>query len=222
MQDSWREPETTRDSEIMTTPILAEQRAFEAAKEGIDEANAADPTSFEFQGTRVPYELFYAQQLTRWVLRLRPDASSSLLLAARCQHICRWEIPRNSYPMTRAGYLKWRTDLKKFHATKSGEILARAGCSPELIARVRSLNLKENLGHDEELQVLEDALCLVTLEYQLADLIRKTEPEKLTSILQKTWKKMSQAAHEMALALPYTDEQKKVLEVALAPSTPEN
>lgn len=194
---------------------------FEKAMAGIDAANADDPTTVEIEGTQVPYELFYSRQVTRWVERLRPDASAALRLAARSQHICRWVVPRKSYPMTRPGYLKWRADLKKIHAQKSEEILSQAGCSPELIARVRSLNLKENLGRDEELQVLEDALCLVTLEHQLDDLIRKTEPEKLTSILQKTWKKMSPAAHELALALPYTEDQKRVLEVALTPAAPD-
>ncbi len=204
----------------MTTSHPEEQRAFEAAIEAIDAANAADPTIIEFEGEQVPYELFYARQLTRWVKTLRPDASTALLLAAHCQHICRWVVPRKSYPMTRPGYLKWRADLKQLHAQKSAEILNEAGCSPELIARVRSLNLKENLGRDEELQTLEDALCLVTLEHQLADLIRKTEPEKLTTILQKTWKKMSPAGHELALTLPYTEDQKQVLGIALAPAPP--
>lgn len=190
---------------------------FEQALRSIDEANAQDPTKVEIGGEAVPYELFYSREVTKWVKRLSPDASPELLLAARCQHICRWEIPRSTYPMTRPGYLKWRTDLKKFHAEKAAAILGAAGFSPESIARVRSLNLKENLGSDAELQVLEDALCLVTLEHQLADLMRKTEPEKLITILQKTWKKMSPAAHEVALTLDYTPEQKEVLGRALAP-----
>jgi hypothetical protein len=38
----------------------------------------------------------YAQRLTDWVLRLSPDATEELRLAARCQHICRWEIPREN------------------------------------------------------------------------------------------------------------------------------
>lgn len=204
----------------MSTDTAEEKRAYAEAIENIDTANGADPTLIEYNGQSVPYELFYARELTKWVEHLRPDASLALRLAARCQHICRWMSPRSSYPMNRVGYLKWRADLKKFHAEKSEEILTQAGCSPEIIARVRSLNLKENLGRDEELQTLEDALCLVTLEHQLADLIRKTEPEKLTSILQKTWKKMSPQGHATALTLSYTDEQKRVLEIALAPTPP--
>jgi hypothetical protein len=194
-----------------------DDRAFREAIRRFDEANSADPNTVVVDGKPVPYELFYAQRLTEWVERLSPSASPALLLAARCQHICRWMIPRGSYPMTRAGYLKWRTDLKQFHAKKSGEILSESACSADLIARVQDLNLKKNLGQDPELQTLEDALCLMTLQYQLADLIRKTEPEKMISILQKTWKKMSSQARDEALRLSYSADQRALLGQALSP-----
>jgi hypothetical protein len=193
-----------------------EERAWAEAIRRFDEANSADPNTVISEGKPVPYELFYAQRLTEWVERLSPTASPALLLAARCQHICRWMIPRSSYPMTRAGYLKWRTDLKQFHAKKSGEILSESGCSQDLIARVQDLNLKKNLGQDPELQTLEDALCLVTLQYQLTDLIRKTDREKMVSILQKTWKKMSSQARDEALGLSYPEDQRKLLSQALS------
>jgi hypothetical protein len=193
-----------------------DERAFREAIRRFDEANSADPNTVIIDGKRVPYELFYAQRLTEWVERLSPRGSPALRLAARSQHICRWMIPRSSYPMTRSGYLKWRTDLKQFHAKKSGEIMADSGCSEPLVARVQRLNLKKDLGQDEELQVLEDALCLVTLQYQLTDLIRKTEPEKMISILQKTWKKMSSQARDEALRLPYPEDQKSLLSQALS------
>ena len=192
-----------------------DQPAFQEAIRRFDDANHADPNIITIDGKPVPYELFYAQRLTEWVERLSPRASPALRLAARCQHICRWMIPRSSYPMTRAGYLKWRTDLKQFHAKKSGEIMADSGCSEPLVARVQQLNLKKNLGQDEELQVLEDALCLMTLQYQLTDLVRKTEPEKMISILQKTWKKMSAQARDEALRLSYPEDQKSLLSQAL-------
>jgi hypothetical protein len=192
------------------------ERAFQQAIRQFDEANSADPNFVPIDGKSVPYELFYAQRLTEWVERLSPSPSPALRLAARCQHICRWMIPRSSYPMTRAGYLKWRMDLKQFHAEKSGQILSQSGCSPDLIGRVQELNLKKNLGQDPELQILEDALCLVTLQYQLTDLVQKTEPDKLISILQKTWKKMSAQAREEALRLSYPEDQKTLLSQALS------
>jgi Domain of unknown function (DUF4202) len=180
-----------------------------------DEKNGQDPNLLVVEGVAHPQELLYAERLTEWVLRLNPEASEHLLLAARSQHICRWTIPRNTYEMTRAGYLRWRNDLKQFHAGKSAEILRKVGYDEETITRVRNLNLKKQLGRDPDCQVLEDALCLITLQYQLADLIEKTDPEKMVGILQKTWKKMSDAARTQALALSYTEAESALIHQAL-------
>jgi hypothetical protein len=184
---------------------------FQQVLRRFDDENARDPNLVTIAGTALPRELFYAQRLTEWVLRLSPEASEALRLAARCQHICRWMIPRNSHPMTRAGYLRWREELKSFHAQKSTEILREAGYPEEMIARVRELNLKKNLGKDPECQVLEDALCLVTLQYQLGDLMDKTEPDKMVAILQKTWKKMSPAGRKEALGLSFSERERELI-----------
>jgi Domain of unknown function (DUF4202) len=189
---------------------------FSEAFRRFDEENRNDPNVVVVEGVAHPQELLYAERLTDWVLRLAPEASEQLLLAARSQHIRRWTVPRASYEMTRAGYLKWRTDLKQFHAARSAEILGEVGYDEETIQRVRDLNLKKLLGRDADSQVLEDALCLVTLQYQLADLVAKTEPGKMIEILRKTWKKMSQIARDHALALTYSDVEKRLIEQALS------
>ena len=189
---------------------------FRNAVARFDEENGRDPTVVVVDQVAYPQELLYAMRLTEWVVRLQPDAAEDLLLAARSQHICRWTIPRNSYEMTRAGYLRWRTDLKQFHARKTGEILREVGYDDATIVKVCDLNLKKKLGHDPECQVLEDALCLVTLQYQLADLVAKTEPAKMVAILQKTWKKMSPVARDYALKLQYSETEKRLIEKALS------
>ncbi len=86
--------------------------------------------------------------------------------------------------MTRSGYLRWRNDLKRFHASKSAEILREVGYPEDVIVRVHELNLKKNLGRDPECQILEDALCLVMLQPRLADLTAKTDSAKMVGILQ--------------------------------------
>jgi hypothetical protein len=184
---------------------------FEAALRRFDEENSRDPNLENSQ----PRELLYAQRLTGWVLRLCPNASEELRLAARCQHICRWEIPRVSYPMTRAGYLRWRADLKKFHAQKSGGILHEVGYDEETIRRVQDLNLKRNFPNDSETRILEDSLCLVFLEFQLADLADKTAEDKTINALQKSWAKMTEAARAEALKLTYSEREKTLLQRAL-------
>jgi hypothetical protein len=193
----------------------AEPARFEAALRRFDEANAHDPNTILANGAQRPRELVYAEWLTDWVLRLCPQASEELRLAARCQHLCRWQVPRQSHPMTRAGYLQWRERLKKFHAEKAAEILGETGYPPETIARVQSLNLKKNLAEDPETRVLEDALCLVFLEHQFAELAAKTPEEKMLGVIQKTWKKMTPAGQNAARNLAFGEKEKALLERAL-------
>lgn len=189
---------------------------FEEALRRFDEENARDPNLEIVGPTTHPRELIYAWRLTEWVAKLCPDPSEELRLAARCQHICRWMIPRHEYPMTRVGYLKWRNALKEFHSQKAGQILREAGFPEESIARVQDLNLKRNFPADPESRILEDALCLVFLQYQFSELAAKTSDEKMINALQKSWKKMTPAAREHALNLVLGAKEKDLLQRALA------
>jgi hypothetical protein len=196
---------------------LTEQARFAEACRQFDLLNSEDPQTEVCEGQPRPRELLYAERLTEWTLKLAPGASEALRLAARCQHLQRWKIPRSEYPMTRAGYHEWRSTLKRFHADQSAAVLRKVGYPESLIARVRDLNLKRNLTDDPEMQVLEDALCLVFLEWQFADLARKTDEEKTVNALRKSWRKMSPLARERALKLKYGPEQQRLLGRALAP-----
>ena len=189
---------------------------FKTALKRFDEENSRDPNKVVVDGISQPRELVYAQWLTEWVLKLAPQASEELRLAARCQHICRWEVPRESYPMTRAGYLQWREGLKKFHAQKAGEILKDVGYGPEVIVRVQDLNLKKNFPHDPEGRVIEDALCLVFLEHQLEELASKTAEDKVINALQKSWKKMTPEAQSLAKTIDYSPRDRDLIGKALA------
>jgi hypothetical protein len=179
---------------------------FQAAIARFDAANAADP-----RGVELPY----AQKLSAWLDRLAPAASEPLRLAARAQHLCRWEIPRDSYPAGRAAYLQWREDLKRFHADKAGAILRDVGYDAATIERVQHLIRKRNFPRDAEGRVLEDALCLTFLETQFADTTAKIGPDKMVDILQKTWRKMTPAAQAMALTLPMPEPSRALITRAL-------
>ena len=200
----------------MGEKFQADSERFKRALARFDEENSRDPNREIVDGMEQPKELVYAQWLTDWVLRLRPDASEELRLAARCQHLRRWEVPRSSYPMTRVGYLQWREGLKKFHAQRAGEILKEVGYPEEIIRRVQNLNLKKDFPKDPETRVLEDALCLVFLEHQFADLAAKTAEDKMINAVQKTWKKMTEQARAKALELPFGEKEKNLIEKALA------
>lgn len=182
----------------------------------VDLLNDDDPTRVAMGGNNVGYELYFSTQLTRWTLELAPEASEALMLAARGQHICRWMIPREDYPRDRAGYLKWRADLKKFHAHKMVTILQGNGYDESLQNRVADLNMKKGLKTDPECQVLEDALCVVFLEKQFAQFSEKTDEDKMIGILQKSWAKMSEAGRQAALSLELSEDCKKLVGKALA------
>ena len=188
---------------------------FAHALRRFDEANARDPYTELVDGVARPRELLYAERLTDWVLRLQPEASEPLRLAARCQHLCRWESPRSRYPMDRAGYLKWRAELKKFHAEKAGKILREVGYGEDLAGQVQALNLKKNFPADPDSRVIEDALCLVFLQFQLADLAAKTDDDKTINALRKSWQKMTEPARAEALKLPYGPRETSLLRQAL-------
>jgi len=117
--------------------------------------------------------------------------------------------------MTRPGYLKWRADLKQFHARKAGEVLREIGYDDETVRRVQDLNLKKHFPNDPDGRVLEDALCLVFLQFQFADLAAKTAEDKTINALRKSWEKMTDAARAEALKLSFSPREKALLERAL-------
>ncbi|MBI4341012.1 MAG: DUF4202 domain-containing protein [Candidatus Omnitrophica bacterium] len=174
----------------------------------IDRLNQDDPTTESIDGKPFPRELAYARRVTTWVLRLAPEASEWLRIAARGQHVRRWTIPRERYPRTRAGYLRWRETLKTFHAKTVAELMRQAGYAPEDLQRVESLILKKRPADDPEMRVLEDALCLVFLETQLADTRAKVPDGTMREVVRKTWRKMSERGRREALVLPMDDAQR--------------
>jgi hypothetical protein len=184
---------------------VAEGDRFSAAIAAIDAVNAQDPTHERHHGeageAEMPSALLYGQRMSAWLLRLAPDASEELRLAARAQHIARWKIPRSSYPDGRDGYLAWRSALARFHAETAGEILSRCGYGDGAIARVGSLLQKRGLKRDAEVQALEDAACLVFLENQFAGFATKHADEKVVDILRKTVAKMSSEGVAEAMKL---------------------
>jgi hypothetical protein len=197
---------------------ISDNDRFQSALARFDAANDKDPRRIVFQGKDYPYELLYAERMTHWLKQLAPDASEILQLAARSQHIRRWEIPRSEYPMDRAGYYQWRIRLYGFHAEKAGAILREVGYDETVAARVEQLLQKKNLKTDSEMQLLEDVICLVFLEHYFADFSKGHEPDKVVNILRKTWGKMSPRGQAAALKLEMPQEARQLLEQALAAS----
>ncbi len=196
--------------------MIKNPERFRAAVDTIDAANREDPNRERRQEEEHSKELLYARRMTEWLERLAPDASEEVRLAVRAQHIRRWEIPRDRYPRDRQGYLRWRTDLGRFHAETAAGILRGAGYGEETIARVQSLLRKERLRTDPDCQLLEDVICLVFLEHYLAGFAQEHDEPKLINILRRTWRKMSARGQQAALELKLPEHLRRVVEKALA------
>ena len=153
--------------------------------------------------------------MTEWVQRLEPAPTEELLLAARAHHLRRWTIPRASYPQGRSGYLRWRKALHEQHARDVAEILSGVGYDDATVGRVQDIVRKRRLGKDDEVQVLEDALCLVFVETQLHDLAARVEPEKMVDVVRKTLVKMSDRAKQLATELDIPADDRALLDRAL-------
>lgn len=181
-----------------------------------DAYNRQDPHTVDWEGTVYPAEYFYALQLYAWVARLDPHASEVLLLASRCQHIGRWLRPRADYPNGKAGYLNWRTDLAKFHANEAERLLVEAGYDGGVIAALRSILLKQGLRSNPDMQTMENALCLVFLQFQYENFLSQHDEDKIIRILRKTWGKMSEPGHKAAMGLSFSERGTVLIGKALA------
>jgi hypothetical protein len=174
--------------------------AYDRAREAIDAAHAADP----HRTAGRPAEAVYAERMEAWVARLVPEAPPLLRLAARCQHLERWLVPRSSFPEGKPGYFAWRKSLYAKQAGRARELLTTAGVpapeADEAATWVSKTGLKTNPGT----QALEDAACLVFLENEIGAFAAQHADyprEKFVDIVRKTWRKMSGGAQQAALAL---------------------
>lgn len=188
---------------------------LEAAFRAIDAANADDPHTIVVRGQQRPKELAHAELAVEWVRRLAPEPSDALLLAARAHHVRRWEIPRSSEPDGRPGYLRWKRRLQQHHADVVGRLLTGVGVDPATIERVQAIVKKERLKSDPDVQVFEDALCLVFVETQFGELSEQLGDDHMVEVVVKTLKKMTPAGREAALGLPLDDEAVRIVGLAL-------
>lgn len=181
----------------MTVVEVSEPR-FERAVARFDAVHRDDPESMEVDGSAVPRAQWYHARLRHWVERLDGKSSEAMRLAARCQHLRRWAIPRADYPPGPGGYRRWREALTELHVLEASAILRDAGYDEVVIERVRDFLTKKGLKQDPEVQRFEDAICLVFFEIELAGFARRRDDGQLVRILQKVLRKMSRDGRELA------------------------
>jgi hypothetical protein len=188
---------------------------YDAAVAAIDAANAADPTAVDVRGQRVALALVHGRLAVEWIEQLVDNPRETLLLAGRAHHLRRWEVPRDSYPSGRAGYLRWRRDQKARHATDVAAILEACGYEPTEIEDVQRLIRRESV---DGAQAVEDAACLVFIETQLALLANRMDHDLLVEVIRKTARKMSDRGLELVASIPLGEAEHSLLSQALGGS----
>ncbi len=189
--------------------------SLEATLAAIDAANAEDPRKVDGRA----FEGLYAERMSARLSALYPEASDLLKIAARAQHLRRWEIPRADYPEGRRGYNDWRRACRDHHARLAGDLMRDNGYDDAAIAHVGALIRKEQLKKAPESQALENVAAIVFLEHYFEDFLAKYEgydDEKIIDILGKTLCKMSPKGHAAALALPLPDRARALVFAAVA------
>lgn len=180
-----------------------QQSVFDKAIALIDAANSEDPNQETADDKVWPKELLYSHRMSDMLQHYMPDADDAMKLAIRAQHIQRWKSPRDAYPMDRIGYLQWRKGLYKFHAQTAADLLVQAGYGEDVIDRIKQAVAKKGIRDNPDTQCLEDVAGLVFIEHYLLEFASKHpeyKEEKWLDIIRKTWKKMSDRAHQFALS----------------------
>ena len=191
---------------------------FENVIKAIDAANADDPRSTEVDGVARPYEIVYADRMTERLNAMYPDASEVLRIAARAQHIRRWDIPRNKYPEGRSGYNDWRKACREHHGEVISKIMAEHGYGQVEIDRAVMLIKKEQLKKDRESQALENVVDVVFVEHYFDGFLAKYsqyDDDKIIDIVGKTLRKMSPQGHQAALALDLPERTRDLVMAAV-------
>jgi hypothetical protein len=187
------------------------ENKLEKAFKLFDAYNSDDIHQETVNGKLMPKELLYAQRMTEKLNNYEPNAPEQVKLAARCQHIGRWEMARNTFPMDRKGYLQWRAQLAIHHGKIAEKFLIECGYDQEIIDKVKSLLQKKQLHQNPDTQLLEDVICLVFIEFYLDEFANQHDDEKVIDILKKTIKKMSPRAVDAALKIQVSEHVKNLI-----------
>ena len=192
--------------------MAQEMRLYLAAVQRFDAVNCEDPNATIVDRVSHPKELLYARRMTQCLEHFAPNAPEVVRLAARAQHICRWEMPRHRFAKGRQGYRRWRTELADYHAQTAGQLLQEVGYDGHTIARVQALLRKERLKTDPECQLLEDVICLVFLQYYAVGFALEQEESKLIRIIQRIWAKMSPRGRAAAIKADLPPDVRKLIQ----------
>ncbi|CAE7226601.1 unnamed protein product [Symbiodinium natans] len=169
--------------------------------------SSSSPTSAlrDIEAVLRPEDIAYGKEVEKWCLEIAGGQAAvgpALLVAARAHKIEKAAVRRSQFPGSEEGHAQWKATLKQKQEMRLKPILAKAGWGSDAIERVTALLSMDGPREDKDMQVIEDATCLVFLETDLRSM-KIEDHTKLVDLLHKTWVKMSPRAQQKALLLEY-------------------
>ena len=157
---------------------------LETALSAIDAANSDDPNQLWVEGKSEPKELVYARRMTSGSFRLRRASSEDSTAggAAAAYILPRWQIhalltaiPQDESATCSGERIYTATTPSRCRPYSPG---SGTGHDTATIESVQRLLRKQGIKTDPDMQMLEDVICLVFLEYELADFAERYPAEK--------------------------------------------
>jgi hypothetical protein len=165
---------------------------FKEAIRRIDAVHNDDPTSELIDGEEVKAELLYSERMVSILDKVAPESSFELKLAARCQHISRWSIPRATFSIDKKGYYQWRAAIMEHQLKVTATVLQQSGIDDESIAIVVDALKNKADKTNVNASIIEDTACLTFIKWYLVSFAGHFDTEKSKGILVKTTNKMSE------------------------------
>lgn len=188
-----------------------EQTQYTTAVELINSVHNQDPNSETIDRVEVKAELLYSQRMLAMLEKVQPDASFELKLAAQCQHISRWSIPRATFSMDKKGYYQWRAAIMEHQLNVSTNTLKQADVEDDaisiIVVALKNKADKTNLNAS----IIEDTACLTFIKWYLVPFAGQFDPEKAKVILQKTANKMSDRGIKLISEIELSNDVQQVL-----------
>lgn len=148
----------------------------------------------------------HAELVLKWVLKLKPDADEALQIAALSH-----DIDRGVTGITESDLKDYSKidEFKREHALRSaqfvGEILEKHQYPPEVIAKVKDLVGKHEVGGAGEADILKDADSIAYFEYNIPLYLERNGEERTRKKIRFMYSRMSGKAKEFVPTLQYDD-----------------
>lgn len=168
------------------------EKQYNEAVELINSVHNQDPNSETVDGVEIKAELLYSQRMLSILKKVQPNASLELQLAAQCQHISRWSIPRATFSMDKKGYYQWRAAVMEHQLSVTTSVLKQVEINEQSIEIIVDALKNKADKSNINASIIEDTACLAFIKWYLVSFAEQFDPEKAKVILQKTAGKMSE------------------------------